>query len=149
MNERFENFTFCIVKLYKLVQKIKLIEMKEFDLKAVHVMCIYYLYIHGKMTASELSKHTLEDKAAISRALKLLSEKKYLSYDADSYNSPIELTPLGVTVAEAISKKAQMAVEAAGGTLTDEQRSNFYQCLGTISERLEEYCKTVAVTDNE
>ncbi len=149
MNERFENFTFGIIKLYKLVQKIKLIEMKEYDLKAVHVMCIYNLFTHGKMTASELAKQTLEDKAAISRALKLLSEKKYLSYDADSYNSPIELTPLGVKVAEAICEKAQRAVDAAGGTLTEEQRNNFYQCLGTISDRLEEYCKTMSVTDNE
>lgn len=147
MNERFENFTFGIIKLYKLVQKIKLMEMREYDLKAVHVMCIYNLYTHGKMIASELSKQTLEDKAAISRALKLLSVKKYVTYNSDSYNSPIELTELGVTVAEAIVEKAQKAVDAAGGTFSDEQRATFYQCLETISEKLEEYCKNMAVTE--
>ena len=147
MNERFENFTFGIIKLYKLVQKIKLMEMREYDLKAVHVMCIYNIYTHGKMTASELSKQTLEDKAAISRALKLLSEKKYVTYGADSYNSPIELTELGVTVAKAIVEKAQRAVDAAGGTLTDEQRTNFYQSLEIISEKLEDYCKNMALTN--
>lgn len=147
MNERFENFTFGIIKLYKLVQKIKLNEMREYDLKAVHVMCIYNLYTHGKMTASELSKQTLEDKAAISRALKLLSGKKYVTYNPDSYNSPIELTELGATVAEAIVEKAQRAVDAAGGTFTDEQRTTFYQCLETISEKLEDYCKNIALTE--
>ena len=143
MNQRFENFTFCIIKLYKLVQKIKLIEMKEFGLKGIHVMCIYNLAVHGKMTASELIKLTLEDKAAISRALKLLAQKKLVTYASDGYNSPVELTALGIKVAEKIEDKAQKAVDAAGGTLTEEQRENFYECLEIVSSRLEEYYKSM------
>ena len=143
MNRRFENFTFCIIKLYKLVQKIKLIEMKEFGLKGIHVMCIYYLSVYGKMTASELIKLTLEDKAAISRALKFLSEKNFVTYAADGYNSPVELTQLGVSVAEAIDAKAKRAVDAAGGTLSEGKRETFYECLETVSERLEEYYKSM------
>ncbi|MDE7087443.1 MAG: MarR family winged helix-turn-helix transcriptional regulator [Clostridia bacterium] len=149
MNKRFENFTFGIIKLYKLVQKIKLIEMREYGLKAIHVMCLYSLAVYGKITASELIKHTLEDKAAISRALKLLAEQGYVTYDADSYNSPIGLTEKGEKVAEAIDEKAQRAVDAAGGTLTQQQRETFYQCLGTISDKLEEYYKSMAVNVNE
>ncbi|MDE6411581.1 MAG: hypothetical protein K2L02_03475 [Clostridia bacterium] len=149
MNERFENFTLCINKLYKLVQKIKLIEMKEFDLKAIHVMCLYTLSVYGAMTASELIKHTLEDKAAISRALKLLSERGFINYGADGYNSLIELTERGEEVAKAIGEKAKRAVDAAGGEFTDEQRKNLYECLGIVSERLEEYYKAMAVNENE
>ena len=43
MGDRFENFTLLIDKLGKIIQKIKNIEMKEYGLKAVHVMCIYQL----------------------------------------------------------------------------------------------------------
>ena len=145
MNQRFENFTYRVIKLYKLVQKIKLTEMKEFDLKGIHVMCIYYLSVNGKMTASELIKLTLEDKAAISRALKLLAEKKLVTYASDGYNSPVELTQRGISVAEAIEDKAQKAVNAAGGSLTNEQRDNFYECLEIVSTRLEEYYKSMSV----
>ena len=144
MNQRFENFTYRVIKLYKLVQKIRLIEMKEFDLKGIHVMCIYYLSVNGKMTASELIKLTLEDKAAISRALKLLVAKKLVTYASDGYNSPVELTQRGISVAEAIEDKAQRAVNAAGGSLTDEQRDNFYECLEIVSTRLEEYYKSMS-----
>ncbi len=38
MNERFENFTFLILKAGKLIQKIKNIEMKKFGLKAVYLL---------------------------------------------------------------------------------------------------------------
>ena len=144
MNHRFENFTFNIIKLYKLVQKIKLIEMKEFGLKGIHVMCVYYLYIQGKMTASELIKRTLEDKGAISRALKFLSEKGLITYELDGYNAPVELTERGTQVAKAIDEKAQRAVDAAGGTLSDEKREIFYECLGTVTDRLEQYYKSIS-----
>ncbi len=149
MNERFENFTLSINKVYKLVQKIKLIEMREFDLKAIHVMCIYTLSVYGTMTASELIKHTLEDKAAISRAIKLLSEKGFVNYGADGYNAPVALTERGEEVAKAIGEKAQRAVDAAGGEFTDEQRKNLYECLGIVSERLEEYYRAMAGNENE
>lgn len=144
MNKRFANFTYRINKLYKLVQKIRLIEMKEFDLKGIHVMCIYYLSTLGKMPASELIRLTLEDKAAISRALKQLLEKKLVTYISDGYNAPVELTEQGLKVAAAIEQKAQKAVDATGGSLTDEQRDNFYECLEIVSERLEEYYKSMA-----
>lgn len=149
MNERFENFTFSINRLYKLVQKIKLIEMKEFDLKAIHVMCIYTLSVYGTMTASELIKRTLEDKAAISRAIKLLSEKGFVRHATEGYNSSIVLTEHGKEVAKAIGEKARRAVDVAGGEFTEEQRKNLYECLGIVSERLEDYYKAISADEVE
>lgn len=90
--DRFENFTVSILKLNKLIHKIKLYEMEEYDLRAIHVMCIYYLNSYPDITATELAKLTLEDKAAISRALKMLAEKDYVNYTADGYNAKITLT---------------------------------------------------------
>lgn len=149
MNDRFINFTFDVIKLYKLIQKIKLIEMREYDLKAIHVMCIYHLYAYGKLSAGELIKLTLEDKAAISRALKTLSEKKFVVFNRKGYNSPIELSERGAEVARAIDEKAQRAVDAAGGTLSDKQRVTLYDCLGVISNRLEEYYKLINGNEGE
>lgn len=140
MENIFENFTITILKLNKLVQKIKMHEMKEYDLKTIHVMCAYYLKNHdGGLTASELVKLTLEDKAAISRALKTMREKGYVCYDPKTYNSVIRLTDEGKKLADYISDKATRAVEAGSYDFTESERIYFYKALQTIAENLKNY----------
>ena len=140
MENIFENFTITILKLNKLVQKIKNYEMQEYDLKTIHVMCGYYLKNNPEgLTASELTKLTLEDKAAISRALKTLHEKGFVTYDPNKYNSVIRLTEDGKKFAEAVCQKAERAVEAGSYHFTEEERLSFYKALGTIAENLENY----------
>ena len=59
MEKIFENFTVSVLKLNKLVQRIKQFEMREYKLKSVHVMCVYYLNEHREgLTASELMSLT-------------------------------------------------------------------------------------------
>ncbi len=141
MNERFENFTFLILKAGKLIQKIKNIEMRKFGLKAVHVMCIYYLNrVKEGLTHAELVKVTLEDKAAISRALSTLKSKKYITYDEKKYNGLISLTNEGKEVADIIEKRANNAVNIVGEILTEEERNRFYQSLNSLTENLFKYC---------
>lgn len=139
MENRFENFTVTVLKLGKLIQKIKLFEMEDFCLKAVHVMCIYYSGKRGSVTATELVSLTWEDKAAISRALALLSEKGYVRYDTRKYNSAVTLTEEGKKVYDCISERAAAAVDAGGGSLTDGEREAFYDMLGRIERDLERY----------
>lgn len=140
MEKIFETFTVTILKINKLVNKIKLYEMQEFDLKSVHVMCVYYLNeSRGGLTASELMRLTLEDKAAISRALKTLSDKGYISYNANTYNAEITLTEEGVKIAEAINGKAARAVAAGRADFSEEERLFFYQSLKKIADNLEKY----------
>ena len=140
MEDIFEHFTITILKLNKLVQKIKLYEMHGYDLKAIHVMCSYYLHRNPDgLTASELSKLTLEDKAAISRAIKDMHEKGFVKYDANKYNAPIVLTDEGIELAKIIERKAADAVKAGSYDFTDEQRLFFYKSLISISENLENY----------
>ncbi len=140
MEKIFETFTVTILKINKLVNKIKLFEMQEFDLKSVHVMCVYYLNeSRGGLTASELMRLTLEDKAAISRALKTLSDKGYISYNANTYNAEITLTEEGVKIAEAINGKAARAVAAGSADFSEEERLFFYQSLKKIADNLENY----------
>ncbi|MGN0806500.1 MAG: MarR family winged helix-turn-helix transcriptional regulator [Candidatus Coproplasma sp.] len=140
MERIFEQFTITVLKLNKLVQKIKMREMSDYGLKTIHVMCVYYLKSRPNgLTAAELSKLTLEDKAAISRALKTLKEKGYVSYNPNKYNEAIALTDDGLALAEQISQKAAKAVEACSYTFTDEERTRFYSALEAVAENLENY----------
>ncbi len=145
MENIFENFTINILKLNKLVQKIKNYEMREYDLKTIHVMCAYFLYHYPQgLTASELVRLTLEDKAAISRALKTMQDKGFIQYDNNKYNAPIQLTDDGRKLALAIGDKAERAVKAGSADMTDEERIFFYKNLSSIADQLEEYyCRLI------
>lgn len=140
MNDLFERFTISILKLNKLVQRIKVYEMKKFGLKSVHVMCLYYLNANPDgLTASELVRLTLEDKAAISRALATMRAQDYVEYDAASHNAPVHLTQKGKHLAEYIVGRAAAAVRAGSADFSDEEREFFYNSLVTISDNLESY----------
>ena len=145
MENIFENFTINILKLNKLVQKIKNYEMREYELKTIHDMCAYFLYNYPQgLTASELVRLTLEDKAAISRALKTMQDKGFIQYDNNKYNAPIQLTDDGRKLALAIGDKAERAVKAGSADLTDEERIFFYKNLSSIADQLEEYyCRLI------
>ncbi len=140
MENVFENFVISVLKLYRCVQKIKNYEMREYGLKSVHVMCIYYLNESKKgLTSGELMRLTLEDKAAVSRAISQLREKGFVEYDSVKYNSPVMLTAKGVEIAESVLKKANRAVKAGSADFTEQERVQFYKSLNEISENLNNY----------
>lgn len=141
MENLFEDFTVAILRINKLVQRIKLYEMEEYGLKAIHVMCVYYLAHNPKgLTAGELIALTLEDKAAISRAIKILREKEYVVYDSRKYNSAITLTPSGEQVARHIEERAKEAVIAGkDDALGETNRKIFYDALNVIANNLHNY----------
>lgn len=140
MENVFENFVISVLKLYRIVQKIKNYEMSEYGLKSVHVMCLYFLSLNDEGLASnELTRLTLEDKAAISRAIGQLREKNYVDYDAGKYNAPIRLTEEGKRIAQAVLGKANRAVEAGSMDFTEEERVTFYKSLSEIAKNLNEY----------
>lgn len=140
MDNIFEKFTITVLRLNKLVQKIKNYEMQEYGLKTIHVMCGYYLNANPEgLTAADLTKLTLEDKAAISRALKTLQEKGFVAYNPNHYNAVIRLTDEGKRFAEYISDKATKAVVAGSYDFDDKERNNFYLALNSIADNLEKY----------
>lgn len=142
MEDRFKTFTGLILETSKMIQRIKNYEMNDYGLKAVHVMCLYYLNIHKDgLTHKELVILTYEDKAAVSRALALLKDKGLIDYDVKKYNSKILLEDKGKMVAAAIMEKAQMAVSACGEGISDSDRIVFYRTLSRITKNLEEYCQ--------
>ena len=140
MEDLFERFTVSILRLNKLVQRIKIYEIKKFGLKSIHVMCLYYLNCHPEgLTASELVKLTLEHKAAIWGALATMREEGYAEYDSATHNADVRLTPKGKQLAEYIVGRAAAAVSAGSADFSAEQREFFYKSLVTISDNLEQY----------
>lgn len=140
MEKIFEHFTVTVLKLNKLIQRIKQFEMQEYGLKAVHVMCIYYLdKFPDGLTFGELVKLTLDDKAAISRAIATLKEKGYAVYDNGRHGSRVKLTEDGFKIAKAVTERSDKAVFAGSADFSDSEREFFYKALNSIAGNLTEY----------
>ena len=85
MINRFEMLTTGIAQIQKKIQKIKRLKMNSFGLKGAHVMCIYYLYQNPEgLTAADLSRKCVEDKAAVSRILSELEKNHFIYYEESS-----------------------------------------------------------------
>lgn len=148
MEKVFENFAVVIMKLNKLIQRIKQFEMREYGLKAIHVMCVYYLDENpAGLTSGELVKLTLEDKAAVSRAVAALQEKGYVRCAQKIHNAKLTLTDEGKKLAFAISERSNKAVEAGSADMSEEQRRLFYGYLNETADKLAEYYSLLVSDD--
>ena len=144
MQERFETFTVLINRISRNIRKIKNQEMAEYNLRSVHVSCLYYLYIHEGATATDLCERCEEDKATISRGLDYLENNGYVTRNPERtkrYNSPLILTDKGNEAGKKITDKINGVLDAISGGLTDEERVAFYRSLSIISESLEAVSK--------
>ena len=141
MTSRFELFCTTINQIHKNLQRIKLKEMEEFGLKGIHVMILFELnHNPDGLTLTRLSNLCGEDKAAISRAIRELTERNFVTSNAEKkYRSLITLTKDGKTTADIIDEKAEAAVLAGSGDLTAAQRNALYKMLTYISDNLEHY----------
>lgn len=142
--DRFATFTVLINRISRNIRKIKNQEMAEYNLKSIHVSCIYYLYIEDKMTATDLCERCEEDKATISRALDYLETKGYLTCESKStkrYKSPFILTEEGRDIGKKIADKINGVLDIISTSLTEKERVEFYRSLSIISESLETVSK--------
>lgn len=140
MQERFETFTVLINRISRNIRRIKIREMADYNLRSIHVSCLYYLYISEGITARELCDKCEEDKATVSRALDYLEENGYISCrdsSAKRYKSPLYLTEKGQDVGMKIADRIQNVLDAVSDSLTEEERLAFYRSLALISEKLE------------
>ncbi len=140
MKERFETFTVLIAKISRNIRKIKNQEMAEYDLRSAHISCLYYLYGHDGMTATELCEKCEEDKATISRSLDYLEKNGYLTCQAKCqkrYKSPLLLTDKGKEVGKKIKDKINHVLEQTSIGLSEKERDDFYKGLAIISASLD------------
>ena len=143
MKERFETFTVLINRISRSIRKIKNQEMAEYKLRSVHVSCIYYIYRLEKCTATDLCEHCQEDKATISRALDYLETNGFILRESAQkrYTSPISLTEKGTEAGKKTAEKIDKVLVGISECLTDDERREFYRCLGIISKSLESLSK--------
>lgn len=140
MEERFETFTVLIGRINRNIRRIKNQEMASFQLKSIHISCLYYLYSSGSLTAAELCERCEEDKAAVSRALDYLEKEGYLEAsdkNAKRYRHPLHLTEKGVQASSIIAAKIDAVLEEINSSLTEQERLAFYRSLTAISNRLD------------
>lgn len=140
MQERFETFTVLINRISRNIRRIKNQEMAEYNLRSVHVSCLYYLYVNNGSTATDLCERCEEDKTTISRALDYLEKNEYLTCEsktAKRYNCLLTLTEKGENAGKKIAEKINGVLREVGAGLTDEERAAFYRSLFIISSDLE------------
>ena len=140
MQQRYETFTVLINRISRNVRKIKNQEMAEYDLRSVHISCLYHLYLSDGLTATELCERCEEDKATISRGLDYLEQRGYLTCASKSqkrYKSPLTLTDKGAEVGKKIADKIDGVLEQISDGLTEEERVAFYRSLAIVSNSLD------------
>ena len=145
MVERFETFTILLNRINRNIRKIKNREMANYELRSPHISCIYYIYISGQLTATELCEHCEEDKATISRSLDYLEKNNYLVCKSDSkkrYNAPFELTERGIRAGKRIAEKISAVLDEISKGISEKDREIFYRCLGIISGNLDSVAKS-------
>ena len=146
MHERFETFTVLINRISRNIRKIKNQEMAEYNLRSVHVSCLYYLYISSGATATDLCERCEEDKATISRAIDYLETNGFLTCEsktAKRYKSTLVLTDKGNEVGKQIADKISAVLDTVSVDLTEEERAAFYRSLSIISKSLEDIAKNI------
>ena len=145
MINRFKEFNKGISTAYKHLIKIKSYGIKEFGIKGSHVMCLFNISeAENGLTATELCKLCSEDKAAISKALAALEEKKYIQFENGEnkkYRSKYFLTEDGKYVISKVYDKIFNAVSLGGDGVSEEERDIFYKTLGVINSNLESLSK--------
>ena len=133
MTERYETFTSLIARISRNIRKIKNQEMADYDLRSVHISCLYYLHLQEGLCAAELCEKCDEDKATISRCLDYLEQKGFILCEQKSakrYKSPILLTERG-------KKAGRKIAESVSVALSEEERVQFYRALSLISKHLD------------
>ena len=140
MEERFKTFTLLTTNIVRSIRKIKTGEMVDYDLKSQHVSCLYYVYKEKSLTAKEICELCDEDKANISRSIKFLEERGYVTYEskrAKRYLTPVTLTDKGVEIAKYISDRIDEVLLQSSLGISEDELVSFYRCLAKINDSLQ------------
>ncbi len=145
MIQRFEQFTSAIFEISRCWHRLAEDELSVYGLKGPHAtyLTVMYRYEAG-ITGPELCRLCGRDKSDLSRAVALLQEKGLVvkeAVDRSLYRGLLKLTEQGRAVAGKISERACLAVEMAGGDLSEETRETFYRALLSITGHLQEISK--------
>jgi len=141
MISRFERFSFAMFEITRYWHKISADEMAHYGLKGQHSVYLITLYRHPDgITAAQLSSLCSKDKSDVSRMMSIMEDKGLVTKDTSNgsnYRARLYLTDLGREAAEHVAERAQIAVDMAGGFMSEESRKTFYDVLEKISSNLQ------------
>ncbi len=144
MEQRYKIFSGLILNISRCIQKIKNTEMATFGLKGKQVQCLFSLYsMDDGASLKELCDICDEDKGAMSRTIKELSEKELVFVDEKStqkYRNPIKLTENGKKIAKVVVDKISYMLMLGSDGVSNEERENLYITLTRISDNLTKIC---------
>ncbi len=143
VEDRFEKFTFLINKIYRDIQKLKLITLKKYGLKGSHMMCLYHLgQVQDGVNFKELCEICDEDKGLISRNLSYLKDKGLVDYDVSDtkkYKTKLRLSDKGIQVFNEIQEITSNVCNKVYLDKDDESLDLFYKDLEDISIKIDDY----------
>ena len=143
MLDRFQQFSFAISEIHRYVLKIEREEMEKLGYKAYFAQYLVIMHRHPEgVTAAQLCTRSDKDKAAVSRAVAEMIDRGLVSRQlvrGKGYRAPLVLTKKGQEIASHVCRRAEIAVQAVGGQLSDEKRGVFYDSLNTIAANLQKY----------
>ena len=118
MITRYEMFSSSVSSLSRDIQAIERMEMAKFGLKGPHAQCLLAMLRHPMgVTSTQLCELCAKDKAAISRTISELEQVQMIrrvTRNGNVYRAALLLTEKGRAAADAVSRRAKVAVEAAG-----------------------------------
>jgi len=140
MIDRFERFSFAISEISKHWHKLAADEMEKYGLKGPHsVYLLTLLRCPEGLSAPQLCEKCGKDKSDVSRMMAIMEKHGLVVKEGvhqNRYNGVFKLTPEGERAASHVRERASLAVELAGGELSEEDRSIFYSSLETIAKNL-------------
>lgn len=137
--DRFERFSFSIFEISRCWHKIAADVMAERGLKGPYAIYLVVLRrFEEGITAARLCELCARDKADVSRAVSMMEKEGLICREGGgSYRALLRLTDSGVELADHVAKLAGLAVERAGGGLSEEHRELFYSALDSITANLQ------------
>ena len=144
MLERFARFSLAIAQIDRCWHKLAADVMAKYDLNSPHAVYLNTLYQENGITAARLGELCCKNKADVSRMVAILERKRLVRKELvglNAYRAKLFLTEEGREAAEHVRRQAAIAVEAAGGGMSDEEREIFYRCLEQISDNMQTLCR--------
>ena len=143
MLNRFQQLSFSVSEIHRYLLQIERDEMEKLGYNAYFAPYLVIMSRHPDgVTAVELGRSCDKDKAAVSRAVSEMIERGLVSRElvrGNGYRAPLHLTKKGREVALHVCRRAELAVNAVGGGIPEENRRIFYDALTTIARNMRRF----------
>ena len=135
---RFEQFSHLTASAAKSIARLKTAQMEAFSLSGAHTSCLCRLYEAGSLTQGDLTRAVQMDRSQVSRVLRDLAQKGYVSADAQAgYKRRYTLTPAGEQTAARVEAIILDINRFVSDAIPDADIEVFYKTLTTITQNLQ------------